>query len=142
MPQTRKKQKRTCHTCHKEFFHKNPQKKYCSDECKKAGRDRKATRHTETRNKWILKLRDGFTCYMCGRNSAWDGVELDLDHIVPFSKGGQDVVGNVLCACTRCNRSRQDKSFHPDMEKELVRIAHRLSEASGLDPFQSIRIVR
>ena len=136
------KKRLTCHTCKKNFYHRNPQKKYCSVECRRAARNRKATRHTETLNKWVIKLRDGYTCYMCGKNSAFDGVELDLDHIVPFNKGGKDIVGNVLCACTRCNRSRQDKSFHPDMEAALVRCAHKLSEAFGVDPFQSIRIVR
>jgi 5-methylcytosine-specific restriction endonuclease McrA len=32
-----------------------------------------------------------------------------IDHVVPMSKGGLHVWGNVQCACQRCNASKSDK---------------------------------
>lgn len=45
--------------------------------------------------------RDGFRCRYCGRGSAT--VELQMDHIVPVSKGGSNDDDNLLTACKDCN---------------------------------------
>ena len=96
----------------------------------------------ETKNKQILHLMWQFTCYLCGKTAAWDGVDLDLDHIVPHSCGGEDLAGNLITCCARCNRSRQDKRFAEPMEAELLRIARERCVAFGIDPFHGVRIVR
>lgn len=41
-------------------------------------------------------------CAYCGRKP--DSIE--LDHVIPLSKGGRHAIGNVLPACTSCNRSK------------------------------------
>jgi 5-methylcytosine-specific restriction endonuclease McrA len=130
-----------CSTCQK-VFRGTSQHKYCSEECKRAGRCRRDHHHVESKNKMILHLMWQFTCYLCGRTTAGDGIELDLDHIVPFSHGGEDLACNLITSCTKCNRRRQDQLFHPLMERELLRIAYKRCMDFGIDPYHEVRIVR
>jgi hypothetical protein len=50
--------------------------------------------------------RDSYTCQYCGKV----GGILEADHIVPFSKGGNDNLANLKTACRKCNRQKKDKS--------------------------------
>lgn len=52
--------------------------------------------------------RDGFRCVLCG-SAASDGVKLEVDHIVPVSKGGRTELSNLRTLCDRCNRGKSDK---------------------------------
>ena len=52
----------------------------------------------------VLK-RDNYTCQICGRK-AKDGVELEIDHIVPIAKGGKTVLSNLQTLCKQCNRGK------------------------------------
>lgn len=57
----------------------------------------------------VLK-RDGFRCVLCGRSPATEhGCELQIDHIVPFSKGGKTVEENLRTLCDRCNQGRSNR---------------------------------
>ena len=48
--------------------------------------------------------RDRFRCVACGRSPAKEGnVELHVDHIVPWSRGGQNVEANLRTLCFDCN---------------------------------------
>lgn len=55
----------------------------------------------------VLK-RDGFRCCICGA-TAKDGVKLEVDHIIPVSKGGKSTMDNLQTLCERCNRGKRDK---------------------------------
>lgn len=55
----------------------------------------------------VLK-RDNFRCQICGR-SAQDGVTLEVDHIIPISKGGKTEYSNLRTLCKDCNRGKSDK---------------------------------
>lgn len=55
----------------------------------------------------ILK-RDNFKCQICGRTQA-DGVKLEVDHIIPISKGGKTVEENLRTLCHDCNIGKSDK---------------------------------
>lgn len=57
----------------------------------------------------ILK-RDNFKCIQCGRSPALDaGVVLHIDHITPWSDGGQTVMENLQMLCERCNRGKSNQ---------------------------------
>ncbi len=49
-------------------------------------------------------IRDNCQCRMCGTSPLKDpAVTLQVDHIVPWSKGGRTVPGNLQTLCARCN---------------------------------------
>lgn len=54
--------------------------------------------------------RDGYTCCRCGANVAEEpNLLLEVDHIVPLSKGGMTQEDNLQTLCWRCNRSKGAK---------------------------------
>lgn len=57
-----------------------------------------------------IKKRDNFTCCNCG-NSIYvePNLLLEIDHIIPVSKGGSTVEGNLQTLCWKCNRAKSDK---------------------------------
>ncbi len=55
----------------------------------------------------ILK-RDNFHCVLCGRGPE-DGVKLEVDHIIPVSKGGATSEENLRTLCRECNAGKSDK---------------------------------
>lgn len=48
-----------------------------------------------------IYLRDGNRCQYCGRGSS--RVEINLDHVIPRSRGGTTTWENVVCSCVPCN---------------------------------------
>lgn len=69
-------------------------------------------RMSETNVKEWYKLinkvfkRDNYTCSYCGNV----GGSLEADHIIPFSKGGDDTLENLTTSCQKCNRQKIDKT--------------------------------
>lgn len=57
----------------------------------------------------VLK-RDLFTCQYCGRS----GVELEVDHIKPVSKGGTNDMDNLITSCKDCNRGKLNSFVIPE----------------------------
>ena len=58
----------------------------------------------------FIKKRDNFTCCNC-RNSifAEPNLLLEIDHILPVSKGGYTTEENLQTLCWKCNRSKSNK---------------------------------
>lgn len=57
-----------------------------------------------------IKARDGYACRYCSVSlSAEPHLLLEVDHIVPVSKGGLSVEENLQTLCWRCNRTKSDK---------------------------------
>ena len=48
--------------------------------------------------------RDGGACVMCKASDY-----LEYDHIIPFSKGGANTVGNVQLLCRKCNGEKSNR---------------------------------
>ena len=57
-----------------------------------------------------IKKRDNYTCCICG-NSVYKepNLLLEVDHIVPISKGGKTESNNLQTLCWRCNRAKSCK---------------------------------
>lgn len=55
-----------------------------------------------------IKVRDNYTCQICGKYMP-DEVGLQIDHIVPVSKGGKTVESNLQVLCSKCNARKGDK---------------------------------
>lgn len=70
-------------------------------------------------------MRDGFKCRYCGKSA--DEKELEVDHIIPRSRGGSSDLSNLVTSCFECNRGKRDKSLiteTPEVEiSEQTKIA-------------------
>lgn len=57
-----------------------------------------------------IKERDGFTCKQCGASVEQEpNLLLEIDHIIPVSKGGLTTEENLQTLCWRCNRKKGAK---------------------------------
>lgn len=64
----------------------------------------KTKREISDRLRFRILMRDGFACQSCGRSPQLErGVELHVDHIKPYSKGGETVIENLQTKCKKCN---------------------------------------
>lgn len=95
-----------CESCEKVFVQKVSGQKYCSHECRNLAYDTKTIG-----NKFLIHQRDGFRCAYCGSRPLEDDVKLILDHLIPYSRGGQHTAGNLITACSRCNLSKHAKTL-------------------------------
>ncbi len=60
--------------------------------------------------RYKVLCRDRFRCVICGRSPAKDtNVELHIDHIIPWSKGGTNTEENLRILCFDCNLGKGAK---------------------------------
>ena len=55
-----------------------------------------------------IMRRDDYTCQMCGKYMP-DEVGLQIDHIVPVSRGGKTIPSNLRVLCNKCNAKKGNK---------------------------------
>ena len=69
------------------------------------------SRDINLRLRFKVMARDNFKCCLCGASPAKDpNVELQIDHIIPWSKGGETVIDNLQTLCSKCNLGKSDLS--------------------------------
>ena len=56
--------------------------------------------------------RDAFTCQYCGRSAP--DVVLEIDHILPVSKGGDNDILNLVTSCSECNNGKSNRLLNDD----------------------------
>lgn len=57
-----------------------------------------------------IKERDHFTCCKCGNSITKEpNLLLEIDHIIPVSKGGLTTEDNLQTLCWKCNRAKSNK---------------------------------
>jgi len=64
-------------------------------------------------------FRDKNRCQYCG--GRFSTTELNLDHVVPLSRGGKSAWENVVCCCVRCN-SRKGGLLPNQAGMQLIRV--------------------
>ena len=61
------------------------------------------------RLRFLVMRRDKYTCCLCGASPAKDPrVSLYIDHIQPWSKGGETIMSNLQTCCQVCNGGKSD----------------------------------
>lgn len=70
---------------------------------------KKRSRHISSTVRYSVLHRDNFRCVACGISSK--NAELQVDHIIPFSKGGGNHIDNLQTLCVDCNRGKSDRIF-------------------------------
>jgi hypothetical protein len=66
--------------------------------------DRRASRRISDETRAMVIVRDGGRCRRCRR-----ATNLEIDHVVPISKGGSSEETNLQTLCRRCNRRKWKK---------------------------------
>ena len=75
----------------------------------KGGLIHKTKRDVSVSLRYSVMKRDNFRCCACGASPAKDSaVELHIDHIIPWSKGGETVLDNLQTLCSKCNLGKSD----------------------------------
>jgi len=64
-------------------------------------------RHEVKFSRKNIYLRDKSRCQYCGLKFRTE--ELNLDHVVPVSRGGKSTWDNVVCSCIRCNVAKGNR---------------------------------
>lgn len=68
-------------------------------------------RDINLRTRYLVLRRDNYSCCLCGASPAKDPtVELHVDHIIPWSKGGSTELNNLQTLCRDCNLGKGNLS--------------------------------
>lgn len=71
---------------------------------------RKSRKTINNSIKYDVMKRDNFKCNYCGKSPAMDSnIELQIDHIIPVAKGGDNHISNLKTICKDCNIGKYDK---------------------------------
>ena len=69
----------------------------------------KTSRTISDRMRFLVLKRDNYKCCACGASPAKDpAVVLHVDHIIPWSKGGETTLDNLQTLCSKCNLGKSD----------------------------------
>lgn len=69
-----------------------------------------ASRYISEETRMKVLARDGHQCRVCGSRE-----DLEIDHVVPISKGGTGEISNLQTLCRKCNRSKHNGASVPDL---------------------------
>lgn len=67
-------------------------------------RERAKSRELRASQWWKRRCSAG-VCHYCGKNVG--AKKLTMDHVVPLIRGGRSNKGNLVPACTDCNRTKK-----------------------------------
>lgn len=70
---------------------------------------KRGNREPNLRMRFRIMQRDNFKCCLCGRSPASDpSVQLVIDHIHPWVRGGETTYDNLQTLCQECNLGKSD----------------------------------
>jgi hypothetical protein len=76
---------------------------------------RKTSRAISWRLRFLVMRRDNFRCCMCGAmQNVEKDIRLEVDHIVPWSAGGETIPENLQTLCNRCNSGKSNLTLHEE----------------------------
>ena len=88
-----------------EFENKNQSKPIITNNIK-----HKTKRDVSLSLRYEVLKRDHFKCVICGRSPSNDpSIILHVDHIIPYSKGGETEIHNLQTLCQHCNLGKGSK---------------------------------
>jgi 5-methylcytosine-specific restriction endonuclease McrA len=95
-----------CNICFEKFIETTPWTRFCKKCTLEKRREYEQGRKKLWRIRFKVLDRDNFTCRYCGRKSP--EVMLEIDHIQPKAKGGNNFINNLTTSCRECNRGKGD----------------------------------
>lgn len=107
-----------CLRCGESLESKRANALYCSRTCLSMDhtfKHRSKTRVSSTARRYEIFTRDNGECYVC--RIQLDFKKLEIDHLIPVSRGGDNSAHNLASSCLFCNRSRGDRIGIRQLEK-------------------------
>lgn len=84
------------------------------------------------RLRYEILRRDNFTCRYCGAQAPQ--VLLEVDHVMPRSRGGSDTQGNLVTSCEDCNGGKAATLPEDWLREEVKQAALEWKRNPGLEP--------
>lgn len=81
--------------------------------------------------------RDGFTCQYCGQSTP--AIVLELDHIQPVCKGGDNEEDNLITSCFDCNRGKAGNELNQVIPPLLDKIPMMKEKEEQLKEYDKLR---
>lgn len=82
--------------------------------------------------------RDNYTCQICGNSSQKErNLLLEVDHIIPLSRGGVTTLNNLQTLCWKCNRQKGSKLPNAN----VVNLEKTEPLEKCLDPYKNIESI-
>lgn len=69
------------------------------------------------KTEWWKALKAAGVCHYCGRKVEPE--DITMDHVVPVARGGASTKGNIVPACSDCNRDKRAITPAEQVLKEL-----------------------
>ena len=107
-----------CMRCGKSLANNRANAIYCSKTCKSMDhtfKHRPKTRVLGIARRREIYERDNGKCYLCHINLTLK--EIQLDHLIPVSRGGDSSAQNLAVACRFCNQSRGSRITIDQLKK-------------------------
>jgi hypothetical protein len=83
---------------------------------------RRSPKSINWRLRAIVLIRDNCICKMCGASPAKNSeTVLHVDHIIPWSKGGETILENLQTLCSLCNIGKSNLAEPHFKLKEIIR---------------------
>lgn len=90
-----------------------------------------------------------YTCLYCQKSAFHNGkstdIRLEIDHVVPRSKGGSDRLKNLVLACHTCNQNKGNQSLQEFLRRKqavLKRVQDSLAKSLNLQDATQMNIMR
>ena len=100
----KKKTKKSTVSTSQSASNKKSKQKSPSTKSKKTQKNSKRSRYISPSVRVDVLNGDLYKCVFCGRNAQQ--IELEIDHIIPFSQGGSNNIDNLQTLCRDCNRGK------------------------------------
>ena len=124
---------RVCRTCGKSFLRADGFIKYCSEECRnRAMSQRGSGKRRAKQNNIVFSDSIVFMdvwdlscgcCEICGikldlsKRGCFCDDAPEVDHIIPFTRGGHHAIYNTQILCRSCNQKKGNKLLLSELEK-------------------------
>lgn len=127
---------RICQNCQSEYIPKTPRQRCCCPQCSQAYYEKEKRRI----GRFLILERDEFRCIYCGMSSIEDATQLHVDHIVSCMNGGENVAGNLVTACARCNVEKSYRALGGKNEARLLAEVERRNLEHAIEPRLTIKL--
>lgn len=127
---------RVCKNCQSEFIPAQSNQIYCCPQCCRIYHEKE----NRQIGRFLILERDEFRCVYCGSSSIEDAVQLHVDHIIPRVSGGEDISGNLITSCARCNLEKSHRLIEEKSIARLLAEAKRRNLKHGIEPQLTVKL--